>query len=274
MRDNDRAAVLAGVHVLVTRPAHQAGPLCALIAGAGGTASIIPVIEIAGPADRRTVDGILARLAGFDIAVFVSANAVDQALALLEHRGGWPGGPRIATVGRGSAAALARHGLHTDICPPARFDSEGLLAEPAMQQVAGLDIVILRGDGGRGLLADTLVARGARVVHAEVYQRRLPDEAAAQLARIATGAPIDVIVVTSNEGLQNLYQAAGEACRGWLTSRQLVVISERAAVLARQLGFAQPARVAAEASDAGLMETIRAWRADHPGQNREAQRVH
>lgn len=274
MPADEQRDILTGVHVLVTRPAHQAGTLSEQITRAGGAVTRVPVIEIAGPADRDAVDEILARVAAFDIAIFVSPNAVDQTLALLAARGGWPGGPRIATVGRGSAAVLARHGLRADICPAARFDSEGLLAEAALQQVSGLEVVIFRGDGGRGLLAETLTARGARVVFAEVYRRRLPDAAREQLARVAAGAPVDVIVVTSNEGLENLVQAAGTDNRDWLIGRQLVVISERAAARAAGLGFTHPARIAAEASDDGLLAAIRQWRADHPATSKGAQGVH
>jgi uroporphyrinogen-III synthase len=275
MRDNEQAATLAGAHVLVTRPAHQAGHLCELITQAGGIASRLPVIEIAGPPDPRAVEAILARLPFVDLAVFVSPNAVEQTLALLETRGGWPGGPRVATVGQGSAAALERHGVRVDICPQARFDSEGLLDEPALQAVAGLDIVIIRGDGGRGMLAETLRARGAKVEYAEVYRRRIPDGAGAALQRIAAGTPVDVIVVTSNEGLQNLHRLAGNNLHGWLTARQLVVVSARAAALAADLGFTHPARVAPSASDAGLLSALQEWRATHSAANGETQpRVH
>ncbi len=274
MRDDEQAGALAGVHVLVTRPAHQAGDLCDLITRAGGTVSRLPVIEIAGPPDPGAVEIILARLSAFDIAIFVSPNAVDQALALLEPRGGWPGGPRVATVGQGSAAALGRHGVRVDICPKTQYDSEGLLAEPALNVVAGKRIVIFRGDSGRDLLAEMLRARGATVEYAEVYQRRVADGAGEGLRRIAAGAPVDVIVVTSNEGLHNLYRLAGESLRDWLTGRQLVVISTRAAALAAELGFTHTACVATAASDAGVLMALRQWRASLIEPDKGAHCVH
>lgn len=274
MRVDEQTGALAGVHVLVTRAAHQAGDLCDLITQAGGTVTRLPVIEITGPQDPGAVELILARVPTYDIAIFVSPNAVDQALALLDVRSGWPGGPRVATVGRGSAAALERHGVRVDICPRTHYDSEGLLAEPALNVVAGKRVVIFRGDGGRDLLAETLRARGATVEYAEVYQRRVADGAGEGLRRIAAGAPVDVIVVTSNEGLRNLFRLAGEGLREWLTARQLVVISTRAAALAAELGFTHAACVATVASDAGLLAALRQWRATLAEPDMGANRVH
>jgi uroporphyrinogen-III synthase len=256
--DAEPAAGLAGCHVLVTRPAQQARTLCALIEGAGGRAHVMPVIEIAGPRDPQALAELLAQLDRFDIAVFISSNAVHRACAALAERG-WPASVRLAAVGRGSAAALAEHGLHAHIRPPRDFSSEGLLALDELQHVAGLRVIIFRGEDGRELLADTLRARGAEVSYAEVYRRVLPPQGYAELQRIATTQYIDTIVVSSNEGLHNLYLLAGEAQRRWLLERQLIVISGRMARLAGELGFRHPARVAAEASDDGLLAAILQW---------------
>lgn len=254
----DPAAALAGCHVLVTRPAPQARELCALIAAAGGQAHALPVIEIAAPADPPALARHLAQLDRFDIAVFVSSNAVHGTCAALGGRG-WPATLRLAAVGSGSAAALAEHGLRAHLSPPRDFSSEGLLALDEMQRVAGKRVIIFRGADGRELLADTLHARGAEVVYAEVYRRVVPAAARAELQRIATTQYIDTIVVTSNEGLHNLYQLADGAPRRWLLDRQLIVIGDRTAHLAATLGFLHPARVAAEASDAGLFAAILQW---------------
>jgi uroporphyrinogen-III synthase len=252
-------AGLAGCHVLVTRPVQQARELCALIERAGGSAHPLPVIEIAAPRDPQALEDLLASIERFDIAIFVSSNAVHRACAALAARG-WPVSLRLAAVGRGSAAALAEHGLRTHLRPPLDFSSEGLLALDELQRVAGQRVIIFRGEGGRELLADTLRARGAEVVYAEVYRRVLPPAGHVELQRIATTLYIDTIVVTSNEGLHNLYQLAGEAQRRWLLDRQLIVISARTARLAGELGFRHPARVAAEASDEGLFAAILQWR--------------
>lgn len=259
MAGGDAGAALAGCHVLVTRPAQQARGLCALIEQAGGCAYPLPVFEIAAPSDPQALADLLGRIDRFDIAIFVSGNAVHRACAVVADRGGWPAALRFAAVGRASAAALAEHGLHADIHPPRDFSSEGLLALDELQRVAGSRVIIFRGEDGRELLADTLRARGAEVVYAEVYRRVLPPAGHAELQRIATTQYIDTIVVTSNEGLHNLYLLADETQRGWLLDRQLIVISGRTARMAGELGFRHPACVAVEASDQGLLEAILRW---------------
>jgi len=250
---------LAGLHVLVTRPEHQAQALCRLIEREGGSASLIPMLEIAGPADPEAIDALLRRLNEFHIAIFVSANAVDATCRALNMS--WPAGLRIAAVGRGTAEALARHGLRVDIQPAQDFRSEGLLAQAALVNVAGQRIVIFRGQGGRELLGDTLSTRGAEVRYAEVYRRWLPEGAAAALDRLIRSQPVDIVIATSNEALLNLYECAADRHRDWLLSRRLVVIGERTAALAATLGFAQSI-IAAEASDHGLLEATAAVAAD------------
>ncbi|MDX9739858.1 MAG: uroporphyrinogen-III synthase [Gammaproteobacteria bacterium] len=246
---------LRGLRVLVTRPAHQAQNLCRMIEEAGGEPLSLPIIEIVPPRDPRLAAGIIDRIQDFGLAVFVSRNAIDRVLDAMGERP-WPAGTRIAVVGRGSADALKRHGLRADIRPANDFSSEGLLVEDALRDARGLRAVIFRGDRGRDLIASTLRARGATVTEAEVYRRELPPGAAERLSELASSGEVDAIVVTSNQGLLNLREAAGDELSRWLLSRRLVVISQRAAELARTMGFERAAEVAAEASDAGLLATL------------------
>lgn len=250
-------AELSGVRVLVTRPRHQADGLCRLIEAAGGEPIVFPVLEIGPPPDPQALDALLARLGAFHLAIFISANAVQAAVARLG--GSWPAGVKIAAVGRATAEALRTAGLPVDVVPTGRYDSEGLLSTEAVQEVSGQRIVIFRGDGGREHLAETLRSRGAEVQYAECYQRLRPqgDDLAA-LDRLQRGE-IDLAVVTSCEGLANLFDMVGTAGQELLRALPIVLISERAAEAARQLGVQQPL-VATEASDAGILEAMVRWR--------------
>ena len=175
---------LAGRRVVVTRPAGHAAHLAALIRAAGGEPVLFPVLEILDAEDLQPLLALVERLDTFDLALFVSANAVDKALALVLARRAWPAALRVATVGRGSARALERHGFAAVIAPSERFDSEALLDLPELKDVAGKRVVIFRGEGGRELLGDTLAARGATVEYAECYRRgRWVPPAAEQAAR-------------------------------------------------------------------------------------------
>ena len=166
----DAQGALAGRGILVTRPAHQAEGLCALIEAAGGRALRFPVLEIRPAADVAAVQAGLGRLAESDLAVFVSANAVNCTLDTLAPRP-WPADVRIAAVGAATARALEDRGLHVTHCPETGFTSEALLALPALRDMSGRRVLILRGDGGREQLRETLTARGAQVDYLEVYQR-------------------------------------------------------------------------------------------------------
>jgi uroporphyrinogen-III synthase len=251
---------LRGLGVLVTRPAHQAEPLCRLIEGAGGRAIRFPVLAIAAPLDMQPALATVQGLAHYNLAIFISPNAVELGLDLIAAQGGIPPGLRLAVVGEGSGRTLrARLGRGPDLQPAQRFDSEALLALPALQQVAGWRIAIFRGDGGRELLGQTLRGRGATVDYVEVYRRERPDsDPTALAAQLAQGA-VDIVTVTSSEGLRNLLELAGADNAARLRQLPLVVVSERTAALAKELGFSQPARIAALASDAGLVEAVARW---------------
>ncbi|GMQ83529.1 MAG: uroporphyrinogen-III synthase [Gammaproteobacteria bacterium] len=252
-------APLEGVGVLVTRPAAQAGTLCELIEQQGGTAFRFPVLEIVKPADPQAVTRFSERLDTFDWAFFVSANAVNMALPVILERRAWPESVRIAVIGKRSAEELQRFGLEADLLPQRRFDSEGLLAMPPMQQVNGQRCVIFRGGGSRDLLASTLRERGARVEYVEAYRRIHPHaDSSAVLARWRAGQ-INIVLVNSVESLKNLAEMLGSAGKSLLMATPLLVVSERLAVAARQLGFEKPPLVADSATDTAVLEALLVW---------------
>ncbi len=252
---------LAGVTVLVTRPAHQAGQLVRLIEAAGGRALRFPTIEIADPENPALLDQLLARLDQFDLAVFVSPNAAHRALALMRARGALPARLRIAAVGSGTVRALNDLGCAEVLAPAGRFDSEALLELPELNDVAGKRIAIFRGAGGRGLLGETLRARGARVEYAECYRRVRPRADAGALLRRWARGELDIVTVTSAEGLQNLHELLGPGGREYLLKTPIVVVSARLAQACRALGFEHEPLVAPAASDAAVLATLKAWRA-------------
>lgn len=255
-----REGTLEGVHIVVTRPARQARELCALIEQQGGTAHPVPVLEIKGPRDPQAVEDIAGRLGTFDTLVFISRNAVTCGLDVLTKEGGLPDGTRVAAVGRATAEALERQGVAVDIEAAPPYNSESLLAAASLHSLEGRRILIIRGEGGRELLADTLRARGAHVEYAEVYRRACPSTSLAAALPAQVRTSIDAIVVTSSEGLANLWSMAGDKLQKWLRDRQLVLISERTAARAQALGFGPVPLVAREASDRAIVEAVVAWR--------------
>lgn len=246
---------LHGCSVLVTRPASQAARLCELITAASGNPIAFPTLEIkATEPDAAT----RARCAEhWDVLLFVSRNAVEFGLRLLPSAPSPSTGsarPLIAAVGRATATALQENGRPPDLVPEQGFDSEALLALPALQGIRGRRVLIVRGVGGRPLLGDTLAQRGAEVAYAEVYRRALP-EVDIHPHLSAWQQQLDFITATSDEVLQNLCRMVGDAHQGWLRSVPLVVMSERGGATAMQLGFRTVA-VAGETSDTGIIEAL------------------
>lgn len=248
---------LAGIGVLVTRPAAQAQGLCNLIEQQGGLAIRVPTIEILPPHDIAPALVSIARLAEFDIAIFISVNAVTRGLALTTQYGPLPQQLEIAAVGKRTAQELVQKGYPPTIVPSHLFNSEGLLAAEPMQAVAGKNILIFRGEGGRELLADVLRQRGAHVQYAEVYRRIKPAQGLREAMHPWTVQHINAVVVTSNEGLQNFYDLAlDEALLPSLLDIPLIVVSERASALAGELGFKNEPIIADDASDAAIVSAL------------------
>ncbi|WJW75594.1 uroporphyrinogen-III synthase [Thiohalobacter sp. IOR34] len=249
---------LAGVRVLVTRPAAQAGRLQRLIEAAGGRVVIFPVLEIAPPRDPASAAARLGRLADYDLVLFVSANAVRWAREAGLKPGAWPAGTRLGAVGRRTAEALRTAGFEPDIVPAAGHDSEALLAEPGLTGVGGQRVLIVRGEGGRERLRTELEARGATVDYAEVYRRRRPAADPTALLADWAGGGIDVVTVSSLEGLQNLVAMLGENGQTLLRRTALIVPSRRVAEAAAGLGLPPP-WVAADATDEAMLAALREW---------------
>ena len=252
--NNAGPATLEGVTVVVTRPADQGDDLCRAIVARSGRAVHFPVLEIRPVEDNDKLTGLLARLESYNLAIFVSRNAVTAAAARIKHD--WPAQLPIAAVGKSTAQALQRQWGRAVIAPDNQYNSEALLALPELQWVSNKRIIIFRGTGGRDLLANALSCRGANVEYAEVYRRTMPGY---RLAALRKHDPIDIIVVTSNEGLTNLVRMAETDQRDWLLNMPLVVISRRTATLAIELGFKHTPWVAQQADDNGLLTTLIAW---------------
>ncbi len=252
---NPIQGALAGHGILVTRPAHQAEGLCSLIEAAGGRAWRFPVLEIQPVQDSAHLREALGRLSDYDIAIFVSANAVQHTLAALAPQP-WPTAVRIAVVGAATARAVREQGLAVAICPDSAFNSEALLAVPELQQVQGRRILILRGDGGREHLREALLARGAQVDYLEVYRRVQTDIDPSELIARWQAGEIHAVTVSSNESLQKLHTIIGTLGAELLGNTTLVVASERTRELARSLGLSGPVVVAGDATDAAMADAL------------------
>jgi uroporphyrinogen-III synthase len=243
---------LAGRGILVTRPARQAGGLAAKLSALGATPIVFPALVILPPEDRRDLDRAHARLAGYDFAFFVSANAVEYG-APAAH---WPGSVIVFAPGPGTAEALAAIGIGEVRVPTESYDSEGLLALPELQSVAGRRAIVFRGAGGRDHLAETLRERGAKVDQVACYRRAAPASGAEGLLEALREGRVHALTITSSEALDNLLHVLGPEGRHRVATLPLFVPHARIAQRATERGLA--ARTT-EGGDAGLIAGLLAW---------------
>ncbi|HEX5056223.1 MAG TPA: uroporphyrinogen-III synthase [Gammaproteobacteria bacterium] len=239
--------------VLVTRPAHQCEALCRLIEQAGGIPLRLPALAIAAPADPLQARRQLQQLEGCEIAVFISRNAVDKAIELLQPQA-LPVSVKCLAIGQATADALRDHGYAVALMPDRDFRSEGLLAMPELQNVRGKRIAIIRGAGGRELLAEVLRERGADIEYIEVYRAICPSEATGELRDLLAKRPPELVIATSTLILQNLLEMSGNY-RNRLLPRPLVVLSARGRDFALAAGCAR-VYIAPRSDDAGIVAAL------------------
>ena len=200
--------------VIITRPRAQAEALAQQVAALGREVVLLPLLEISPLPDQAHLAAALADLARYAMVAFVSPNAIDAAFA---HIGPWPQGVTIAVLGEGSRAALAQHGIDpaavSIVSPqdPARSDSENLLQTLDLAALKGREVLIVRGESGRELMADGLRAAGAVVTTVAAYRRRVPVMTPAlrqQLLSLLEGD--NDWMITSSEALRGLLALVGQ----------------------------------------------------------------
>jgi uroporphyrinogen-III synthase len=134
--------------------------------------------------------------------------------------------------------------------PQTTYDSEGLLALPALASLTGKRIAIFKGEGGRDHLADALRARGAQVECVDCYRRIRPESGADGLAEALLQGRAHALTITSSEGLDNLRALLdGEAVQR-LRALPTFVPHPRIEENARAHGFHA---VLTDSGDAGLI---------------------
>lgn len=250
---NSVSSGLAGKAILITRPAARAARLAALVREAGGDPVLFPALEILSISNNsdRYKHGNNENVIESDFLVFVSPTAVEHGRVVFDA---WlPESVKVAAVGHATARALQELGVADVIVPAEGADSEALAALPELQQVAGKRILIVRGEGGRAWLADTLRARGAAVEYLECYRRVRPDADPAPLAARILNRDIAATTITSREALDNLLAMLPADVGTALLSAPVFVVHPRLAAHARALG-AREVRVAGAGDEAMIAE--------------------
>jgi uroporphyrinogen-III synthase len=227
-----------GWRLLLTRPTQDSAELAATLAQQGIYSSSLPLLAIEALNESAEQRATLAGLSRYCAVIVVSKPAARLGLDLLErYQLPTPAAQPWFSVGAATAQILAEHGLQV-YYPEQGDDSEALLALPQFQQAlaaANPQVLILRGDGGRELLAERLRDQGVQVDYLPLYRRVLPDYPPAALVERVRAERLNALVVSSGQGFVHLRELAAEA---WaeLAQLPLFVPSPRVAEMARAAG--------------------------------------
>jgi len=190
-------------------------------------------------------------LDNYDGVIFISKMAARSGIDAFA--GYWPQYPARqvwCAMGESSAAELMNSGQTIVVADPP--NSEGLLAQLSLEQLAGQKWLIVRGNGGRELLKTELEAAGACVDYLELYRREnLLTKAVTELL---INQPLSGIVVASTQAIDQI-STSFKGSQAIFTL-PIVVPGERAASKAKAAGFSS----VIEASSANDHELLKAWK--------------
>ena len=239
------------MRVIVTRPAAQAADWVAQLRLHGIDAVALPLIDIAPIADPAALHAAWRGLASQRLVVFVSPNAAEQFFAQQPADASWPPALLAGSPGPGTTRVLVGLGVPVSrIVEPAgdapQFDSESLWAQLRDRDWRGANVLIVRGDGGRDWLAQTLREAGAKVGHVAAYERVAPAFHAAESALLRTALDLPAAHLwffSSSEAIDNLDNLANldiahGANADWRAA-SAIATHPRIAERVRQLGFAR-----------------------------------
>jgi uroporphyrinogen-III synthase len=241
---------LTGASVLVTRPQPQADVLAKSIAALGGEPIVFPTIAI----EPLTAPPPQSH----DWVIFASVHAVEHGAALIPR----DATTRIVAIGKATANALAAANLPADVIANPPYTSEALLAQDDFQPAPGQSVLIVRGAGGRELLRETLIARGAHVGIFEVYRRvrpAVPQTEIEALEKRWEETPIDAVTATSVETYRNLVELLSPRGRELLNDTPLLAPSQRIVDAAAATGWRGQALITCGADDAAIVGTLARW---------------
>ncbi len=227
--------------LLFTRPQGQGEDLIAALEAANWHCERLPLLQICAiKADQthafQAIKSSIMNLDLYDVVITVSGNASTQAVQWIDQY--WPQMPvGLNWLAVGPSSALPFKDLGIAMETPTGNHSEGLLGLPALQDMTGKKVLILRGMGGRELLADTLKARGAKVEYCQLYERQALSFAPGEIAALLSDKQIHYALITSGEMAQQLAEQLNNNAH--LLKLHLIVPSIRIQNIANSLGFAQ-----------------------------------
>lgn len=234
------SGALSGLVILITRPSNQSSVMQQALESQGAAVLSLPLIHIEALNDEQAMQVLkdkVLQLDNYHCLIFVSNNAVTFGGELInDYWPQFPVGVEVIAVGPTTAEAARTRFICEVSQPVTGMTSEDILRLPQLNDIEGKRIGIVRGQGGRELLADTLRSRGASVDYLEAYSRTPVAYDASEFCARLRSAGVNVLTASSGESLTRLSaMLSGEAeLRRQL---DLVVPSQRVAEQALEAGY-------------------------------------
>ena len=254
------------IHVLVTRPAHQAQGLIVKLSERGASVLPFPTLSIH-PAklDESTQKKILT-LADDDWIVFISPNAVNHGMPhVMPHFDLAHFKPAFAAVGEGTADTLKTFGVKEVLFPETEVGALALLA-CFPEALHDQKIFIFKGDSDNQTLENGFRDRGATVDCCVCYERMHTQADPKPLLHALLRDGIDIMVTTSGESLRSLQALIPPHMLPDFYQLPLVVVSDHVHEVAKSFGFEQ-IYLSKGASDAAILDAIAYWYEQQGGQH-------
>ncbi|MGQ7262286.1 uroporphyrinogen-III synthase [Vreelandella sp. V005] len=240
--------------VLICRPGVRGEALAAALRGQGECVESLNVMQLEAIPEDPSMRRIWLDIDQYQKIIVISPFAATCLGEALDRY--WPQlpvGNDYYSVGSATAGTLYDQlGVRVRVPSPAAGEdtSEALLALASLQQLHHQRVLLVAGEGGRPLLAETLTERGAQVTRVAVYRRTFRPLVPAQQARLFSGN-YRALIVTSSELLEHLAKWCNQAA----LNQPLIVSSRRLATLAGILGFCD-LKVASGATPAALIAAL------------------
>ena len=242
--------LLSNVSIVVTRPAKQNKAMCFKIEQLGASPISFPCIEII------PQDCAISPSNPINLAIFISPNAVEYGLPLFQALDkNLTANCQFVAVGTTTAQALNAQGLENVLSPKNSPDSESLLKLPELVDIENKSVLIIKGTGGRTLIKETLINRGASVHILDAYERAIPRTVDIH----ELNSKIDLILFTSNESAQNFLALIPDFLQKSLLNCQTIVGHPRIAEKVTSLGFKNLPIIATSPSDRDMLSAVKKW---------------
>ena len=266
--------------IVITRPSGQARQLIEVLTNSIEQSGVakrslpeiisLPLLTIVPKTDDQLADRIATVLKDTDLVIFVSPNAIECVMRLLE--GDWQEFCHkiipIGVMGGSSKLALQNHGIGQEQSPTPvliprnneQWDSEGLWQE--LQSLGwdfkGKKVLIFKGEGGREWLADTLEKAGATVEAISTYARVPLDlDNPAWHAIHEMDFSKSLWLLTSSEAVRYLGQVIKDQFPQGLQTASAICPHHNIADAAEMIGFGEV--FTSEPGDEALIKASLAW---------------